>query len=87
MKKTTLIIIQIMLTTLAFSQWASPGTMSTSHGNGDQPNILGFGGALLELEESNLSPIGSPNGLFFTRQNNNGLSSIAEAYLHYHTIV
>ena len=85
MKKTTLIIIQIMLTTLAFSQWASPGTMSTSHANGDQPNILGFGGALLELEESNLSPIGSPNGLFFTRQNNNGLSSIAEAYLHYHT--
>jgi len=74
-----------MITVIVFGQWDSPGTQRTSHGNGNQPQILGFGGALLELQESNQSAAGSANGLFFTVQNNNGIGSIAEAYLHYHT--
>ncbi len=74
-----------MITAIVFGQWDSPGTQRTSHGNGNQPQILGFGGALLELQESNQSAAGSANGLFFTVQNNNGIGSIAEAYLHYHT--
>ena len=85
MKKTTLIVLQVMITAIVFGQWDSPGTQRTSHGNGSQPQILGFGGALLELQESNQSAAGSANGLFFTVQNNNGTGSIAEAYLHYHT--
>lgn len=85
MKKITLILLQVMITAIVFGQWDSPGTQRTSHGNGNQPQILGFGGALLELQESNQSAAGSANGLFFTVQNNNGIGSIAEAYLHYHT--
>ena len=66
MKKTTLIVLQVMITAIVFGQWDSPGTQRTSHGNGSQPQILGFGGALLELQESNQSAAGSANGLFFT---------------------
>ncbi len=82
------IIITSVFALFCFSliaQWDSPGVRSTSHGSTDYPQILGFGGALLELQESNQSPAGAANGLVFTVQNNNGIGSIIDAYLHYHT--
>jgi len=67
------------------AQWDNPGDQQTSHGTSTTPRILGFGGANIELSESNQSAAGSPNGLIFSVQNNNGQSHIREAYLHYHT--
>ena len=83
MKKTTLILIQILIAGIALAQWDNSGQQNFVHGVNGQPSIQG-NGAQIEFRENSEASSGAINGLRFTRQGQ--VTSILEAYFRYNTV-
>ena len=82
MKKTGLILIQLLVGFLLFGQWDNSGSQNFTHGTNSHPRIQGSG-AILEFVQNSNAPNSSITGLRFSLQGT--VTPISEAFFRYNT--